>query len=139
MKAKELALIGILIGISLISLSVPIGDNLDVTCVPVISLPLPSLTDLAPSPQISYIDTCLINPHTLYHLPDIAGMVTSGDLKLTASGGGVTEQKSLGSIWRSTDNKFTITLPNVPPSTTKVTFTLYENNKQISTMEASLT
>lgn len=134
MKLKELALIGILIGISLISLSVPIGDNLDITCVPIISFPT-----LDASPKISNIDSCIVNPHTLYHLPDLAGIITSGDLKLTASGGGVTTQKTIGSVWRTTDNKFIITLPNVPPSTTKIIFTLYENNKQISTIEAVLT
>lgn len=134
MKVKELALIGILIGISLISLSLPIGDNLDITCAPVISFPT-----LDASPKISYIDSCIINPHTLYHLPDLAGIVTSGDLKLTASGGGVSVTKTLGSVWRTTDNKFTITLPNVLPSTTKITFNLYEDNKLISSMETPLT
>lgn len=134
MKAKEFGIIGLLIGISLISLSLPIGSNLDVTCVPVISFPT-----LDASPKISYIDSCSINPHTLYHLPDLAGIVTSGDLKLTAFGGGITTQKTIGSVWRTTDNKFTITLPNVPPSTTTIKFTLYENNKEISYVEVPLT
>lgn len=129
------AIVGIIIGFIIIASAVPINNNIDI--VTDVDIEFPYLTGIISDPKITSVNT-EITSHTLFHLPSLAtaGIITSDNIQIRVIGGGnikrVTE--SLG-----TSDTYTIILPNVPPTTDKITVELYYKNKKVDTKEVSLT
>jgi hypothetical protein len=137
---KFYSIIGIIIGIIIISMTVPISKNVDI--VSTISIEYP-YTSIVSDPKITDVQT-QVTSHTLYHLPSLStgGILTSDNMKIkitAPNGKSVTKVVSIGAL--SESGTFTIVLPDVPNTTNKFTIELYIAGKTspVDTKEVSLT
>jgi hypothetical protein len=126
-KNTYLASIGLLIGISLLASSIPIGNTMDAKMDITLTFPV-----LASTAQLTSAQTTLTQ-HTLYSLPDIGGILTTGTLKIKVEGGGQTASRTVGTLTRSDQEVY-----HIPTTTHSLIITLYENDIQIDQKVVSI-
>ncbi len=133
------AIIGIVIGLIIIAMTVPISKNIDIVADVSINYPL-----IWSDPKITDVNT-QITSNILFHLPDIssASIVSKSDVKIKVIGGGVIATKSVGTLYRGegtiTDNpSYTIVLPGVHPSTNVITVELWSGDTKLDSKEVQL-
>lgn len=131
-QLKGLCIIGIIIGLFIVSTTVPISDKQDA----IVKVKVESPADiLSPPPKIVSVST-ILTPHTYYQLPYL-GLIWTGDLVLTATIDGKTDTKTFGKMLQGTTSEQTLIIPDITKS--DVTVVLYENNKEIARRVVKLT
>jgi hypothetical protein len=137
---KLYSIIGIVVGLIIISMTLPINKNVDIVSTVSVNYPY---TSIFSDPKITEVSTS-ITAHTLYHLPSLStgGILTSDNMKIkitAPNGQSVSKVVSIGAL--SESGTFTIILTDVPNTTDKITIELYIAGKTspTDTKEVSLT
>lgn len=123
-ETKIQILIALLLAAALIS--VPISSNKDLYITTTVEFPATSS-----HPKI-YTMEALAKPHTIIESPYfLAGILTSGPLKLIANSSTKTSQTSMPVVYRGFTSDGYIVLRDIPPTEDIITVTLYEDGNQI--------
>lgn len=132
--APPYGIIGIIIGLIVVSATIPINKNIDIVTDVSINYPL-----IWSDPKITDVNT-KITAHTWYHLPALstAGIVSEPDVKIKVLGSGKSATKSIGTLYRTEELTYTITLADVRPTTNTITVELYSGSTKLDSKEVKL-
>ncbi len=123
-----------LIGLVLAGMTIPISNNNDIFLTVIVEKPLcGNLACLGDTPANITDIIGYATPHTLLEAPNLADLVSSGSLKLSAETPTKKAIKFIGTLYKGSSGTYQLSIRDVPPSQTNVTVKLYETNVIVAT------
>ncbi len=112
-------------------ITIPVSDARDVQMKITVSKPLIG------SAKIDTISASA-SQHTFFQAPNMASILSSGTLKITAAAGSAKTSGTFGTILRTTSDDFKLTLSNIPKNQNTVTVQLFEDGSPVDTQTINI-